>query len=79
MALARGHAVTDWMCQYRSWPEKNHTFLCVLVLCLSYSRHVRVAQKEHFHIQKVAAELVTSDLFANEVPLKEYCSKIPPY
>ena len=51
--------------------EKNHTFSWVLVLCLSYSRHVRVAQKEHFHIHKVAAELVTGDLVANEVPLEE--------
>ena len=37
---------------------------------------MRVAQKEHFHIHKVVAQQVDQDLVANEVPLKEYRSKI---
>ena len=39
---------TDWFCRYRSWPEKNHTFLWFLVQCLSYLRHVRLHRKNTF-------------------------------
>ena len=60
---------TDWICQYRS-REKEPDILWVLVLCLSNSRHVRVAQTGHFHIHKVVAEQVEEDVVANEVPLK---------
>ena len=53
--------------------------LWVLVLCLTYSRHVRFAQKEHFHIHKVVAERwllqEEEDLVANKVPSNENCSK----
>ena len=48
-------------------------FCGFLVVCLAYSRHVRISQKEHFHIHKVVAEQVPGDLVANEVTLKEYC------
>ena len=37
-------------------------FVCFLVLCLSYSRHVQVAQTEHIHIHQVVAEQVEEDL-----------------
>ena len=52
-------------------------FLVGSWLCVSsFPRHERVVHTEHFHIHKVVAEQVTNDLVANEIPLKENCSKI---
>ena len=67
-------------CQYRSWPEKNHTFLCgFLVVCSFVSRHERVAHTEHFHFHKVVAEQVVEDLVLNKVPLKKILSRTRSY
>ena len=71
---------SDWICQYRSWPEKNPAFLCgFLVVCSFVSRHERVAHTEHFHFHKVVAEQVDEDLVVNKVPLKKILSRTRSY
>ena len=57
--------LTDWYCQYRSWPHKeSYIFVgSCPVSIVSSSR--TIAQEEHFYIHKVVAEQVIEDLVKN--------------
>ena len=70
-------------CQYRSRRERIITVLCVLVLCLLYSCHVRSTQKEQTNHHKVVAERwmlqEEEDFVVYKIPLSRYCSKFQEY
>ena len=57
----------------------KHFFVGSWLCVSSFPRHERVAHTEHFHIPQSVAEQATGDLVANEVPLKQSCSKIEQY